>query len=295
MAEPTLAFPGRAFAILAGMLAMTGFGAPPGASPPQNYAQVGLPNQAEGRAVIEQFRESGPGGPYYLEFQLREFPRRGPERVIPGRLWGSRNEQGAVLRIELNPGRPGEERRFLVQNGVQAAVWTYAPGGPVPEPRLAQPFEPLVPGVEITPFDLQMPFLYWPDVRLMGIERVRGLSRPAYVFLFRPPANYAGSPAGLSGVRAYLDTQYHAPVQTEVLAADGSPKTTFSLVDLKKVGEQWIPKDIEIRNETTRDKTRFSVTAAALGLDFVSNFLLPERLPEPVAPPSADRLARFDR
>ena len=68
---------------------------------------------------------------------------------------------------------------------------------------------------------------------------------------------------------------------------------TISLLDLKKVGEQWLVKTIDIRNARTRDKTRFSVTSAALGLEWPVALFGPDGLVDepPVVPP--EKIVRF--
>jgi len=257
-----------------------------------DLAQLGVPGQAEGRAIIERFRESGPAQPYYAEFELRQLPRRGPEQTFQGRMWAGRNAEGVVLRIELNPGGAGE-RRFLVQNGESAAVWFCDPNEIGVAPRRIGPLTPLVAGIETTPFDIQMPFLYWTDETLQSVTRVPGLQRPAYVFLFRPPADFMVGAPGLAGVRAFLDTQFDAPVRTETIGPDGRILKTMSLVDLKKVQGQYMPKEIDVRNEATRDKTRFELTAAALGVDVRPFIFEPAELSRRADPPGAARLDRF--
>ncbi len=126
----------RAFFIFT-VLGATAMAAPtPGSNQPAStYVQLGAPDQAEGRRVLEQFRRAGIAGEYYLEFDLRVMPRRGDEQVFHGKLWGGRNEQGAVLRVAVT-GVAGLERRLLIQNGENAAVWrsdsaarNAAPGG----------------------------------------------------------------------------------------------------------------------------------------------------------------------
>src|SRR5690348_6939929 len=95
----------RAFFLAAGVTAVALQAGPPPNAPgnaPKAFPQFGRPDQAEGRRVLEIFRQSGIPGEYFLEFELRVLPRRGDERVIPGRLWGSRNEQGAVNRIAID-------------------------------------------------------------------------------------------------------------------------------------------------------------------------------------------------
>jgi hypothetical protein len=265
---------------------------PPSATQAPDLAQLGVPDQAEGRAIIEGFRESGPAQAYYAEFELRQLPRRGQETTFKGRLWAGRNQAGKVLRIELNPGDAGE-RRFLVQGGESAAVWFYDPREIAARPRKIGPLTPLVPGIETTPFDVQMPFLYWPDESLLSITRAPGLQRPAYVFLFRPPADFEAADPGMGGVRAYIDTQYNAPVQTETIGSNGRILKTMTLVGLKKIQGQYLPKEIDVRNDATRDKTRFELTAAAMGVALAPSFLEPGQLSAPAAIPPSSKIERF--
>jgi len=279
----------RAFFIFA-LAGVSAVAAPnPGTNqPPSTYVQLGAPDQAEGRLVLEQFRRAGIAGEYYLEFDLRVMPRRGDEKVFHGKLWGGRNDQGAVLRVAITDAS-GQERRLLIQSGENAAVWRS--DSATDAPHLVESFEPLVTGVELTAFELQMPYIYWPDAVLKGVQRLR--SRPTHVFLFRPPAAWAAQHPTIGGVRAYLDTQFNAPVQTELLDKEGYVVRTLSLVDLKKVGDQYIAKSVDLRNEATRDKTRFQVTAAALGLEFSRVVFEPAQLGEPLQPPGAGKLTRF--
>jgi Outer membrane lipoprotein-sorting protein len=279
----------RAFFILGGLM-LNAFAATPANPLPPDLAQTGRPTAAEAQKIIEQFQEAGIAGEYYLEFALRILPRRGEERTLRGKLWGGRNEQGAITRLAIMD-TAGRESRFLIQNGARAALWSFVEGrlGQLPVDAW---FEPLVGGIEIAPFDLQMSFFYWPDFTVENLVRVSG--RPTQVFFFRPPAAFAKQHAGISGVRAYLDTQYNAPVQTELVGADGRVVKTLSLVDLKRVGNQPMVKTIDVRNDTTRDKTRFQVTAAALGLELSPTVFQPATLAEEVKSPSAERIVRFD-
>jgi len=260
---------------------IAGYAAAPTKAP--ELSQVGLPNPAEAARILDEFRRSGLPGHYYFEFELRSLPRRGDEQTFKGRLWGGRNEQGQISRVELVDAQ-GAHHRFLVQNGEQAAVWNWA-AGKVSRLSVAALFNPLIPGVELTPFDLQMPFLYWPDAKLERITRMRG--RPSLGFFFRPPGLFSQQNPDLAGARAYLDTQYHALMQTELIGADGRVQKTLTLVDLKKLGGQWLPKSLDVRNERTRDKTRFLVTAAGLNLTFGPNVFEPASLAEDIRSPAS--------
>ena len=277
----------RAFFIL-GSVVLPADAAAPLSAPPE-LAQVGLPDAAETARILLQFRQTGISGDYFLEFELRTLPRRGDEKTFQGKMWGSRNVEGAITRVVLANGA-GPEQRLLVQNGGQPAVWRVADQG-VAQLDAAAVFDPVVPGVNLTTFDLQMPFLYWPGVTLEKITRMRG--RPAHVFVFRPPAAFAARNPQLGAVRAYLDTQYNAPTQIETIDRNGHVTKTLSLLDLKKVGAQWIPKSFEVRDEATRDKTRLDVTAAALNLALPSAIFTPATLTDDVRPPGADRVLKL--
>lgn len=229
--------------------------------------------------------------PVYAEFDLRQMPRRGAETVFHGRFWGGRNDRGPVTRFELDVGKGGFTRRILVQGGVDGGIWTTdgAVAGAVGEDAV---LEPLVAGVEMTPFDvLPMPYLYWMDAELTGLERIRG--REAYIYAFTPSADFLARHPAVRSVRAYLDTQYDALVQSEITGPDGHVSKTLSLLELRKVGDRWIPKDVDVRNEATRDKTRLSLTAVSVGFAPAASAFDPGLLGSPLAPPPASRVTRM--
>ena len=278
----------RALLVLCFLGAAAASAAP--ANPAPDLSQLGKPGAAEAARILEHFRSSGITGEHYLEFALHALPRQGEEKVFRGRLWGGRNEQGTVNRVELTDA-DGRTHRLLVQNGEHAAVWRVAGGRVVPM-EMAELFAPVIPGVDLTAFDLQMPFLYWPQATLESINRVRG--RPAHAFLFRAPATFSAPKPGVAAARAYLDTQYNALMQTELIGGDGRVLKSFSLIDLKKVGEQWLPKSADFRNAVTRDKTRFQVPGAALNLALPAEVFEPAGLAAEARPPAVEKITRIE-
>jgi hypothetical protein len=279
----------RAFFILL-LVSPWGFGAVP-AGPRPELAQVGKPDAKEAARLVDQFRNSGLPGEYYLEFQLRQMPRRGSSGpTFNGRWWGSRNDEGALLRIELTD-PAGTTHRLLLQNGENARVWRLENGLPV-EVGVAGMMAPLVPGIEISAFDLQMPYLYWPDASVEKITRVLG--RPSYAFVFPAPAAFKTQFAGIGAARAYLDTQFNVPMQTEVIGPEGQVVKSLALLSLQTVEKQTLPKAADYRNEVTRDKTRLQVTAVALNLDLPAAMFRPANLARQGLVPDADRVVRMD-
>ena len=267
---------------------VAGSAAPAGALP--ELAQVGKPNAEEAARLIVQFRNSGIPGDYYLEFELRGLPRRGEGVTLQGRWWGSRNDRGAISRIELTDAT-GVLHRFLLQNGDEAAVWRIAEGRPA-RMGVNEMLAPLVPGVEVSAFDLQMPFLYWPGATVEKITRVLG--RPSHAFVFPAPAEFKAQHAEISAARAYLDTQFNVPMQTEIIGRNGKVTKTLALLSLKTIDKQTLPKAADYRNEVTRDKTRLQVTGAALNLQLPRSIFEPTSLAQPARPPQPDRVVRID-
>lgn len=271
----------RAFSCLfAGLACLSGLGlgAETNFRPPARDLSGGKADQAEGRVALQEFRRAGIAGGYWLGFELRVMPRKGEERSVRGQMFGMAGEIGPLTRLDIG----GQE--WLIRSGAQPATWSRERGkGAVRELGGGDSLQSLA-GTDLTVFDLQMPFLYWDDFVFEGLAKIRG--RPAYSFILYPPAGLAGAQPGLTGVRVALDTQFHALVQAELLGAKGELSKTITLLDLKKVGEQWLPKAIDYRNHVTRDKTRLNFTNAALNLVLPATAFTPAALGGP--PPSLD-------
>jgi hypothetical protein len=248
--------------------------------PPPVYVAGGKADQTEGARVLGEFRQAGIAGQHWLAFTLRVMPRRGPERVIDGQMFGTHGPQGPVTRLQI-----GTER-WLIQAGATPAAWTVQDG----TSRAVTAAETLqvIAGTDLTLFDLQMPFLHWADFVYEGLAKVRG--RPAHRFVLYPPADLAAARPELSGVRVFLDTQFQALVQVEQLGADGKPARSVTLIDLKKVDGQWLVKSIDLRNHVTRDKTRLTITTAALDLALPAEAFAPAQLAQPPPVVPADKI-----
>jgi hypothetical protein len=251
-------------------------------------AQIGKPDAAEAARLIEDFRKSGLPGDYYLEFELRSLPRKGEGRTFKGRWWGSRNDQGAITRIELIDAN-GATHRLILQNGERSAVWRLIDGKPA-EVGVADVMTPLIPGVEISAFDLQMPYLYWPGATVEKITRVLG--RPSNAFYFPAPPAFKAKHPEVAAARAYLDTQFNVPMQTEIVGESGKPTKTLAVISLKTVEKQTLPKAVDYRNEVTRDKTRLVISGVALNIRLAPTLFQPSTLTQSAAVP--ERFVRIE-
>jgi len=251
---------------------------------PVDRPATGNANQADGAKILADFQAAGIAGDYWLSFELRVLPRKGPERSVTGTLLGARGPSGPLSRLTV----PGE--RWLIESGPQPSAWLAA-GGAAPRLLAAGEAGQAVAGTDVTVFDLQMPFRYWADFTYEGQAVMR--SRPTHSFVLRPPAGQPVPVAGLTGVRIFVDAEFRALVQAEELGAGGAVLKTITLLDLKKVNDQWMMKAIDVRDNRTRDKTRFSVTAAALGLSLPFETFSPDNLTtaEPAVP--AEKVVRF--
>jgi hypothetical protein len=261
-------------AVLAVLIGGVVFGffanAQPRLKPPATYVQPTPPSDAEGATILSGLREVGLGGPYYLEFDLQIMPRRGKDRRMSGRWFGDRNATGPVTRVELWP-EINQSDVWLVQSGPSPAVWHRNAEGAFDRVEGSIAVQPIL-DTQISPADLQTPFMYWTDFVYEGLARFRG--RPTHVFLLYPPENQLDAYPGIGGARIYVDTQFGALSQVLWVDPGGSALKTITILDLKRVGEQWIVKTFEVRNDRTRDKTRFTVSAAALNTSLPGSLFL---------------------
>jgi len=247
----------------------------------------------EGAAILRELRSVEIEGDYYLLFELKVLPRRGRTRVFSGELWGSRNAEGPVSRVVLYDGEKKAEggepvRTLLIQNGIAPRIWVYDAGMEAAELLPEREWHaPLLADAEISAFDLLMPYLYWEDFDFEGGDKVLG--RAAYRFLLRGPSRANDSegaaedePSGQISVRVHFDQQFYALLQSKLIGPDGAVTKTLTVRDLQKISGQWMLKSIDLRNERTRDKTRFEVREAELGLALSPRLFLPKFLSDSV-------------
>jgi hypothetical protein len=237
----------------------------------------------EGAQRLAAFRRQRLEGDFCFEFELAHKPRRG--RTIPytGIMWGSWNESGPITRFCVSSVRPkdgesvdsSQEVELIIQNGVSPQAWIRRNDGSDFELIEGEAlFEPIMPGLLYSPFDLQMPFVYWKDFTYEGPTLV-GVTRVAQQFLMQPPATSASAERGISGVRVGLDDTYNALWRIEVVNAESEVASRFAVESFKKIQEQYIVKRITLTDYTSRDRTTFEVKAASVNISLNHNLFCP--------------------
>lgn len=231
---------------------------------------------------LEAFRRSRLPGDFAYIFQLEHLPPRGEGRTYHGQLWGSWNEQGPLSRVTLraavaeNP----DTVQILSHNGPEPALWmTHSrrvsedPAAPPitlvedsVDPRV---FDPILGEIVFTPFDLQMPFLYWSEWTYEGESRTKG--RRAHTYRFAAPPRISELRPDIAAVRVAIDAKFNALLRAEILDPDGEPIKTFKILRFKRIDKEWIIRMIDLVDERTGEKTRFTVNAAALNITLPEN------------------------
>ena len=257
--------------------------------PARGFAKILSGSEASER--LNRFREFHALDPvgkafhdgYLLLFRLEHYPRRGKVLVREGSICGLALGHG-LMRLEVKGAGVEKSKVFLLQNGSKSQAWVLNEGER--EPRklgFSDLLQPVAKDMGQTIFDFMMPFLFWENWKYEKSGRVIG--RPAHIFDFFPPNELKEIEPSLRKVRLTLDDAYEAPLRVETFGVRGIPDKTFRLVSLKKLGEDWIAKSLDVRDARSRSRTRFLVTGAATGLDLDKALFTPAGLSrKPIVP-----------
>ena len=213
---------------------------------------------------------------YALRFRLRHMPRRGAESVYTGTLSGLALGHGTI-RIDMDS-VPSEREgvTILLRNPVNPEAWRYSKGlSKSLKLESKDLLDPLVEGVNQSPFELLMPFVFW-DATYEKSGRVAG--RPAHVYRFSCPEWVRKAQPTWFRITLALDDAYEAPLRVETFSNRSVSHKTFLLNSLKKIESTWIVKAFDCKNRADMSNTRFEVLSAALQLDLDPVLFAPEGL-----------------
>ena len=272
------------------LLASLGFAQPPHSeaivlTPPAPYSA------ADAADNLDKFRHSFvPGGDFCLKFDLIHRLRHGDtETRYTGVAWCALSAQGPVTRFRLTATMADKSAKpavweWLAQNGATPQLWVLAPGDTAAHELPPEKWrEPLFPGMIYTPFDLLMPFLFWPDFSYHGADRVMGSAVDLYT-MNAPTAEKAN---GIAAVRLTIDRELSALKIAEQLDAKGTLVRRFELNEFAKVQEQYMVKSADLMDLASRDYDLFQVTRAVMKLKLDPVIFSPAKLATPAPEPPA--------
>lgn len=92
-------------------------------------------------------------------------------------------------------------------------------------------------GAWVNCYDLGMPFLYWPDAKCTGEDRMRG--QDCYTLEMK-----SGSEP-YRRVKIWIHQDYFALLRVEAFDADENPVKRIGISSFKKIGDVWIPRGMD--------------------------------------------------
>jgi hypothetical protein len=134
-------------------------------------------------------------------------------------------------------------------------------------------------GSQFSYYDLGMPFLQWPNPRLVEEGRTRG--RNCYV------VQMTATNQPYARARLWIDKEYAAPLRAEVYDADDGLVKRISIASFKKLGEMWIPRGIEIATLLpgqalpAEERSRLEIFEGSYDSDLPADWFAPEQFGPP--------------
>lgn len=245
------------------------------------------PSQETGWEILKKFRSFGWDGGYHWRVQLKTMPRREKTWYLNGVIYGDRTENGPISRIDIieqpidvdRDGNRIEKQvlRLLLQSGQNSYAMGKRTGetGPPLVFDSEKALDPIA-GSEFSLFDLMAPYVYWPRFRYEGRTTFRG--SPTHLFWMYPPEGDELLKEQIGGVRLYINDQFNVLTQTEIFDTNETKLKTIYIIGVDKVDGQTIFKELDVRNEVTRDKTRLKILDASMGLELPASLFTAQSL-----------------
>lgn len=247
------------------------------------------PDQEQGWEILKTFRSMGWDGGYRWRIQLKIMPRRQKTVTLNGLMYGDRWDGSPVTRVDIVE-KPAdvdtqgeliesETLRLLFRSGRGAFAMTKrsSASGPPLVVDGSDVLEPIA-GSEFALFDLMAPYVYWPRFRYEGRTTFRG--SPTHLFWMYPPEEDLDLKDRIGGVRLYINDQFNVLIQTQVFDTEESLLKTIYISGIERVDGQAIFKEMDIRNDVTRNKTRLKIVDASMGLALPKNLFEAQSLME---------------
>jgi hypothetical protein len=197
---------------------------------------------------------------------------------------------GDPIPVEILTRNTAEETRTIYRGGQTEALIVQPVHG---DPRFylrgpgeltaARRTEKLL-GSHFTYYDLGLPFLRWPNAKLLDEERVRGRD------CFAIESKADGEP--YARVKMYLDKEYYALLRAEAFDGNDSLVRRFAVTSFRKIGELWIPRGLEAsflppgQSLPSQEKSRLEVYEGNYDAQLPAEWFAAERF---LAAPGGDK------
>ncbi|MBO7521689.1 MAG: outer membrane lipoprotein-sorting protein [Opitutales bacterium] len=230
-----------------------------------------------------EFLASRPARDYAFKFELSHMPRKSPASEYEGYFWG-KHFSGDTFFMRLKIWRKSEESSaeeflFVSENG-ECKMFKKECGKPAQIPQ-SDWFKPLLAGLVYTPFDFAAPYKKW-AANYAGPGRV---GRAVHFFDMRPGGDFARQNPQIKKVRVALSREFNAPFYTEYYGEGDTPSRSMLLDSIKKIGDIWFMKEMEMQDKATRDKDKMKIAAVKfdeLPIEIFSEKSLEEGIENPI-------------
>jgi len=238
-----------------------------------------LPAQAA-QERWQEFFNSRQAENYFFEFELIHLPRKSESTSYKGFLLGKYFDGNYHTRLILSDEKSNED--FLMIYSEDGAHKVYKFDKESNTSKLLEKNEwtnPFIKELISSPFDVFMPYKSWESL-YSGSGRI---GQAVYFFTLKSPSE------DLPNVKIALSREFNHPVQSEFFKNNIVEKTV-SLSSVKKIGSYWIMKDVEIKDNLSKDKDKMKVVAVNLESFLNKKLFTPDSLGNDIEKPLLERI-----
>lgn len=247
-------------------------------SKPSDRIQADELETNEATEFLENFRSLRFASDFIWVAELEYMPKRGKTKRFDCLYYGTWHNNAHKVRLIFLPNEENPVRvEYLLISGKEPQAWKLIEGE-VSKLSKEEWFIPFTQNSIYRPFDILMPFLHWEDANYVGPDKEK--SRPVQVFDISPPSEQIVKNMPES-VKISIDDDYNAMVACRYFI-NGEIEKEFKIISYKKVQDQWIIKSTDLRDNTTKDKTRLRIFEAAMNLKLDSLLFHPDYLKQPI-------------
>ena len=214
---------------------------------------------AEAEALMERVRLSMPEVPLELSASIRVLDAEGRNlQSVRAAALLTPMEGGRTARYTLFDAFGSVLEEMTVELGGGPAGFRFARGDP---PEAAERPD-LFTGIQetgISWMELSFSFFWWPNPRLVGVERVANRWECQILEIDCPPEHVGG----WSQVRLWVAPAYSAVVRGEAWR-DGRAIKRFDVQSVKKLRQVYMIGDLEVKDLVTGGRTRLKVGRMAM-------------------------------